>query len=184
MSLAEEVAQLLPQGLVTGYVGVVKSIGADGKPVVDVRGAQLPVSANAGYVPTPGDNVMLMRNDNSNSWVIAFKVAAKVEPWLPATLLNGWTDRAGNFATTHFRRRNTVDLQLRANLNQGTNYGDGTSIIQIPFGYWPKYNCTWTGGKNGGAGASFEMSKVDGQIRIYGHTVGNVEQYQVIIPLD
>lgn len=79
MSLADEVARLLPQGLITGYMGVVTSVSTAGAKV-DVRGAVLDVSISAGYTPAVGDNVLVMRVGDANSWVAAFKISATGEP--------------------------------------------------------------------------------------------------------
>lgn len=134
MSLAEEVAALLPQGLVTGYMGVVKSVVA-GKPTVDVRGALLPVTANVGYSPVVGDNVMIMRIDNANSWMVAFKVsagqstgAAPASDWIPAPLANGWVPWGG-FAVPGHRQDADGAVYLNGMAGGGAKTSDTMFVL-------------------------------------------------------
>lgn len=113
MSLAEEVAALLPQGLITGYVGVVASLGTGGA-TVNVRGALLVCSGSSSYAPAVGDNVMVMRVDTNNSWVIAFKITAGGEPWKPFPYLNGWANYTDPKITPMQYRRNAQgETQIR-----------------------------------------------------------------------
>lgn len=108
-SLAAEVAAVLPQGLVQGYLGVVKAISSDGAVTVDVRGAQIVTGVSGGYVPTVGDTVMVMRvGTGSDSWVAAFKVAAAAPQWQQVTLSGGWTH-----ATTPLRWRRGIDGDVK-----------------------------------------------------------------------
>lgn len=79
MSLAEEITAQLPDGLIQGYGGVVTAVTA-GSVQVDVRGALLDCGVAAGYAPVVGDSVLVMRVGDSNSWVVAFKIAATVDP--------------------------------------------------------------------------------------------------------
>lgn len=139
MSLAEEVAQLLPQGLITGYVGVVKAVSDSGAATVDVRGADLPVSCNAGYYPVVGDNVLLMRVDNSNSWVVAFKIASPSGPalgkWKDMTLINGWKPYGNGWQVPGYRKLADGTVQLRG-LADGTSKTSGV-MFQMPVGFRP-----------------------------------------------
>lgn len=108
-SLAAEVAALLPQGLVQGYLGVVKAISSGGAVTVDVRGAQIVTGVSGGYVPTVGDTVMVMRvGTGSDSWVAAFKVASAAPQWQQVTLSGGWTH-----GSTPLRWRRGIDGDVK-----------------------------------------------------------------------
>lgn len=134
MSLAEEVNALLPQGLVTGYMGVVKSVDANGKPTVDVRGTLLTVSCAASYYPVAGDSVFLIRADNSNSWVAAFKIASgNPYPWVNGTPSNG---NAGTFKFRWLVPGVTVQYSIGLTLAVAGK-GSGTAMGVVPAEFGP-----------------------------------------------
>lgn len=139
-TLAEQVAALLPDNLVQGYVGVVKQAGA--VPEVDVRGTVLPATPAAGVVAAAGDNVLVMRVANTNSWVIAFKITGAPSapiPWLPIPLASGWfpwSDRDVAWEKPGYRKSANGMVELRG--LAAREAGVGGTICWLPPGYRPR----------------------------------------------
>lgn len=190
MSLAEEVTSLLPQGLVSGYVGVVKSISSSGVATVDVRGALLECPRSNGYVPVVGDNVMLMRVDSSNSWTIAFKIAATgVEPWKPVPLAPGVTQQAAGYQPLMYKMHPTIPstLWVVGRVGSTTVMGNGFVVGTLPVGYRPKSTINGSIyasglGPQGNNSPVYEV-QTNGNIAIWG-SAGTVMAMNDFIPLD
>lgn len=131
MSLAEEVAAQLPDGLVQGYGGVVTAIGTSAV-TVDIRGALIDCGCAAGYSPGVGDNVLVLRVGNTNSWVAAFSITAGAGAWQPLTLMNGFTNRGAPGAVLSFLKESATKAVLVGHLNVPAGVANATQVALLP----------------------------------------------------
>lgn len=147
---------------------------------ISVAGGQFSsgVGVVSSYTPLVGDTVAVFRQDSS--WLVLGYVGSN--PWVPVTLLNGWT---GTFSVRLVRSVG-LSMQVAAQMTPGTKT-DNTTIAQLSAPFIPATTVDIVGS----AGATVAGGQVPhfafrdtGIISCQGYSASLSASIQAIVPLD